>query len=274
MPLFAGVDLAWSRGRESGVCWLDGETGADLRCVRLEAGVWELAELAAAVSGAAVVAIDAPVLFSPARSVDAQVSRVFGKYKVGAHNAGAAVRRGYTAGIDLGAMLAADGMALDPQPLLAGERLGRHAVEVYPHTIHVRWFQLAERIRYKKGRVAERRAGLRAYQGHLRRWLAAEAPGVLEAAAVQRVLAAEAAAVRGKALKRLDDTLDGLTCALAAWRLWAQPGEWERLGDRHGCIAVPRAAGSLWQQWDRSGSGRSAPLAASPVPAPSPTPPP
>ena len=32
MPTFIGLDLAWTTHRESGICWFEGETPADLRC--------------------------------------------------------------------------------------------------------------------------------------------------------------------------------------------------------------------------------------------------
>ena len=41
-------------------------------------------------------------------------------------------------------------------------------------------------------------------------------------------------------LKCLDDTLDGLTCALAAWLAWRNPCAWETIGDHAGYIIVPR----------------------------------
>ena len=94
----------------------------------------------------------------------------------------------------------------------------RTAVEVYPHTVHVRLFGLAERLPYKpKARrsVAFRREAMQQYQAHLRALIEWEAPGVLGHGDVRRALAPQTATnARGAALKRLDDTLDGLTCAL------------------------------------------------------------
>ena len=82
------------------------------------------------------------------------------------------------------------------------------------------------------------------YQGHLRTLIEREAPGVLPHPDVCRALAPETAATaKGAALKRLDDTLDGLTCALAAWLLWKDPGGWETIGDLNGYIVAPREEG-------------------------------
>ena len=79
------------------------------------------------------------------------------------------------------------------------------------------------------------------YQEHLSRLLERETPGILHNPCVKRALLPETAAkARGKTLKRLDDTLDGLTCALAAWLLWKDPSAWELIGDLNGYMMVPR----------------------------------
>ena len=252
MPTFIGLDLAWTATNESGVCWLAGTTPDDLRCTRIGAATYGVAELAdgiVAVPGPVVVAIDAPVLYAPERRVEREIARRFGRYKASAHSAHHAVARGRTAGIDLGVALAARGFALDPAALLGEPRAERIAVEVYPHTIHVLLFGLAERLPYKpkRGRdVAFRRNVMREYQRHLRTLMEREAPGALASPDVRRALDPRTAATaRGRALKRLDDTLDGLTCALAAWLAWRDPGAWEAIGDEHGYIVAPREQPAL-----------------------------
>ena len=247
MPSFIGLDLAWTAHRESGVCWLQGESPDDLRCTRLEAAVCETESLAdeiATAGGPVVVAIDAPLLYTPQRWAEREIARRFARYKASPHQAHYAVRRGYTAGIELGEALAARGFVLDPAPLLEGRRPARTGVEVFPHTIHVRLFGLDERLPYKprRGRsVAFRQSAMKSYQRHLRTLIEREAPGLLASEDVRRLLLPETAdAARGAALKRLDDTLDGLTCALAAWLLWQKPERWEMVGDLSGYIVVPR----------------------------------
>ena len=247
MPAYVGLDLAWTAHRESGVCWFEGETPDDVRCTRLAAavcGTEALADEIAAVAGPVVVAIDAPLLYTPERWAEREIARRFGRYKASPHQAHHAVRQGRTAGIDLGEALAARGFTLDPAPLLAGDRAVRAAVEVYPHTIHVRLFGLSERLPYKpKARrpVAVRREAMQRYQGHLRALIERETPRVLDHPDVLRALAPQTAATaRGRSLKRLDDTLDGLTCALAAWLLWRDPGGWETIGDLNGYVVAPR----------------------------------
>ena len=193
------------------------------------------------VEDSVVVAIDAPVLYSPERNVEREIGRRFGKYKASAHSPHPHVRAGRKAGIDLGESLVKRGFTCDPRSLLNGDRPTRTAVEVYPHTIHVRLFELEERILYKKGRVAQKREGLQQYQEHLQSLIQRVAPNLLEHPDVDRNLRADTAQqARGKSLKRLDDTLDGLTCAIAAWLIWNEPEGWEMIGDLNGYIVAPR----------------------------------
>ena len=244
MPTFVGLDLAWSPRKESGICWLVGDGSENLRCERLEASVAGMEALASEIDqieGLVVVTIDAPVLYSPGRSVEREIARRFGRYKASAHSPHPHVKAGRKAGIELGEALTKRGFTCDPRGLLDGQRPARTALEVYPHTIHVRLFELDERIRYKRGRVGEKRQGLEQYQRHLRGLIEREAPNLLEHVDVRRLLDPETAQqAKGKSLKRLDDTLDGLTCALAAWLIWSDPDSWEMIGDLSGYIVSPR----------------------------------
>ena len=174
MAHFVGLDLAWTGHNETGICWFKGETPADLTCTRIGTDVRSVESLAdevAAVEGSAIVAIDAPVLYTAEQWAESEIARRFGRYKAFPHQAHYAVRKGRTAGIRLGEALAARDFTLYPQALLRRERDGRVVVEVFPHTIHVRLFDLTERIPYKRktGRsVGFRRDAMRQYQEHLR----------------------------------------------------------------------------------------------------------
>ena len=183
MPTFIGLDLAWTTKNESGICWLEGDSRENLRCTRLEAAVRDTDELAQEVAAAspAVVTIDAPLLYTKDRWAEREIARQFGRYKASAHQSHYAVRQGYTAGIDLGIALAARGFLLEPSLLLSGALAAQSAVEVFPHTIHVRLFGLEERIPYKPGRgrsVEQRQGAMQEYQSHLRRLIERECPNV------------------------------------------------------------------------------------------------
>ena len=249
MTTFIGLDLAWTSHRETGICWFEGDEPDTLRCVRLAAAACRVEDLAtevAAVPGPLVVAVDAPLIVTRRRWVEREIGRRFGRYKASAHSANLDLlrRTGRTAGMDLGQALERRGIVLDPTALLRGTRSGRSAVEVYPHTIHVRLFGLGERLPYKqkKGRrVADRRSVICRYQNYPESTLRSEAPGVLRNRDLKRSLSHETAmAAKGTALKRLKDELDAVTCALAAYLVWRWPSCWEMLGDLDGYIVAPR----------------------------------
>ena len=249
MPTFIGLDLAWTTKNDTGICWLEGDSKENLRCTRLETAPCETTALADEVVAAnpAVVTIDAPILYSPDRWAESEVARRFGRYKIGAHSAHAAWRNGYRAGFDLADALANRGFTCDPNPLLKGDRHQPAAIEVFPHTIHVILFGLSERLPYKRKKGRDTpflQRMLLEYQRHLKALIERECPLVLEHCAVQDALDPKnARKARGQSLKRLDDTLDGLTCAISAWLMWKRPGEWEVLGDLNGYIVVPRDLG-------------------------------
>jgi len=245
MPTFIGLDLAWTTKNDSGICWLEGDSKENLHCTRLEVAPRETVSLAEEVAAAspAVVTIDAPVLYTPDRWAENEIARRFNKYKCPAHSSHMAYANGFTAGIDLGRALEERGFSCNPEALLEGREPERSAIEVYPHTLHVRLFGLSERLPYKRKKGRDTpflRRAMQQYQRHLRGLIERECPQVLEHQEVQHVLSSTTAQrAAGRSLKHLDDALDGLTCALAAWLMWDRPEQWEALGDSSGYIVVP-----------------------------------
>lgn len=221
MTTFVGIDLSWTGRFESGICVLE-ETAGTVRLVRLEALVvspTQLAEEIASLEGELVVAVDAPLIRAPGCTAERELGRVFARYRASAYTASLdfLTRKGLMAGPELGVLLEHHGVSLFP---FNGGATARIAFETYPHALHVVYFGLAERLPYKKGRLAERRNGLRTYQRRLRQLLARDLPLVGAADSVRMVMNESALLAGGRGLKHLEDTLDGLTCAYAAWRAW------------------------------------------------------
>jgi predicted RNase H-like nuclease len=243
--VIAGIDLAWTTYRPSGVCLLsiDGEDNVSLLSLecRVDTPAGFVAELLAAGDNV-VAAVDAPLIRRDACFAERELAMTFGRYHASAYTAGMDFleRKGLLAGPRLGEALMAAGFELDPLALVPGAR-GRFAFEMYPHAFHVAAFRLDRRLAYKKGRIAMRREAFAVYQEHLRTLAAAEAPELPGEPRIAEVLAAGALEARGTALKALEDRLDALTCALAAliaWRGGMAPGD--VFGEREtGYIAVP-----------------------------------
>lgn len=90
-------------------------------------------------------------------------------------------------------------------------------------------------MKYKKGSVAQRRQGLDEYQSLLQRELPRLDPPLPPPAPT------DVTALRGRALKALEDRLDALVCAAMAAVLAANPGACEILGTlAEGYVVVPR----------------------------------
>ena len=75
-------------------------------------------------------------------------------------------------------------------------------------------------IKYKKGRVAQKRAGLAEFRGCIVRHIFGQGAGFRLDAAARAMLSADLDALRGAELKHYEDTLDAVICAYLAFHLW------------------------------------------------------
>ena len=118
MTLIAGLDLAWTTYRPSGVCLLETD-GDGARFLGIESRVETshgfVAELMSHGSNA-VAAIDAPLIRRAGCTAERELARSFGRYHAAAYNANMDFlqRKGLMAGPALGEALLAAGFALDP----------------------------------------------------------------------------------------------------------------------------------------------------------------
>jgi predicted RNase H-like nuclease len=243
---FIGLDLAWKiDGNHSGLAAYEG----DMRGLRLRAlaeGVTSqravvefIAEHAAETT---VVAVDGSLVVRNAtgqRPCDRLVASAFGRYHASCHTTNLG-RPHAQVGMNLVAALEAHGFVHDFDIERARQRPGRWLVEIYPHTAMIRLFDLPRIIRYKKGTVAEKKAGLAV----LRRHLGSLARRGLDATSIWReLLARDLAVLRGRALKHYEDTLDAAFCGFLAWHCWRWGAErneiYGTLND--GYILVPKA---------------------------------
>ena len=235
-----GLDLAWSDGHGTGACVVDdrgtvldegilGDDDEVVDWVRRWVG-----------SSPAVVAVDAPLCVPNEvgrRPCEAELTRLYGGRHAGTHssNRNLFVRRfGRIRGEELAERLRRLGFT---GPWEEGPRT---VIEVYPHPGLIEVFGLKERLPYKKKgrRVAAWRDGLARLATLLATLEVAEPPLVAPTVAVDET-------VRGRALKDLEDLLDGRFCAWTALT-WATrgPTAFRIFGDAAtGHIVVPRAQG-------------------------------
>lgn len=236
---FVGIDLGWQSGG-SGVCVLQA-TPAGLQLIDLghcQSRPEVLAWLDNLVPPAApaLIAVDAPTLIPNAtgmRECDRLAHRYFGKYDAGCYPANQG-RPFAPALIEFGLALEARGFHHAPQ--LAPQAPGRYQIELFPHPATIHLFRLSKILKYKKGRIAQRRAEL----AKLRSLQLATFPTLTPALSLKDT-DLPMLPTGGKALKVAEDQLDSLTCAYAGahWWWWGLARNWV-LGDAAGgYIVVP-----------------------------------
>lgn len=209
--VFLGLDLGWSTGA-TGIAVVD-DWGRLLTSGRVRTDE-EIADRVGRLEGRLVVAaVDAPVVV-PNQEGHRLAERLLGR-AYGAFGASAHVASRRRLGGEPRAMRLARRFGWDVDP---DRRTGEGppvCIEVYPHAAMVGLFGLGYRIGYKKGGVAQRRAGF----SELVRLLEAVPELALGDNARWRQLASTAAAPRPGDLDRIEDEVDAVVCAHVAW-LW------------------------------------------------------
>lgn len=250
MTSFIGIDMAWKiDGNHSGIAIMEGDS-EQVRLTMLSADITSMTGVVDFVadhaSSDAVVAIDASLVVkneTGQRPCETLIGKSFGRYDASCHTSNLG-RPCATTGMRLVGALERLNFRHDFDIEKTKLRSGRWVFEVYPHPAMVRVFGLDKIIRYKKGRVSEKRAGLAVLRQHLLN-LADGSKGLVASPKLLEVLERDTAALRGEALKRHEDTLDAIFCAYLAWHCWrwgAQRNEmFGTLAD--GYIVVPKAAG-------------------------------
>lgn len=240
---FIGIDLGWTSGA-SGLCCLeldpDGlEEGLrliDLRCLTEMADILAWIDAIAPAPEPALIAVDAPTIITNPigmRLPDRLAHQHFGKYHAGCYPA--------NLGLPFAERTTGFGRSLEQRgfrhaPDITPKQPGRYQIEVFPHAAMIGLFRLERILKYKKGRLAERREGLAQLCDRIFNDLPTQTP--------QLQLGDPAWAnipKTGKALKDLEDCLDSLICAYIAahWWFWGSKRNLV-LGDLNsGYIVVP-----------------------------------
>ncbi|MBW4470945.1 MAG: DUF429 domain-containing protein [Stenomitos rutilans HA7619-LM2] len=215
---FLGIDLGWSSGA-SGLCCLDWQGGrlelVDLRREDATEDILGWVDTCVAPDESGMIAVDAPTLIPNAtgmRLCDRLTHKHFGRYHAGAYPA--------NLGLPFAARTVAFGLSLEAKgfhhaPAIAPKQSGRHQIEVFPHPAIVHLFGLEQILKYKKGKLAERRIEL----ARLQQYICDRLPILEPALDVSESLPTEMP-LKGTALKALEDQLDSLMCAYIAAHWW------------------------------------------------------
>ena len=221
---FIGVDLAWQSDRNTsgGVVLRGSRSRAKLDTVSAPLASTDavLAFVRAHAGDGTVTAIDAPLIIpneTGMRACERLVGKRYGAREASCHTAN---RKKYpnAGSVRLAEALVADGHV--HAPAIISRPLAPVIAEVYPHAAMVALFDLQKTIKYKqKWGVGQQRSGLSILRSYLSNLACAEPP-LLHNEQLSRLLAKDLMALRGRALKEYEDTLDALVCAYIAYYFW------------------------------------------------------
>lgn len=254
---FIGIDLGW-KSQPSGLCCLeliDGQLQLlDLDRKETIADILTWIDQSVQSDEPAIIAVDAPTLIpnaSGSRLPDKLSHKYFGKYHAGCYPANQNLpfaERTINFGLELESRGFAHAPTIEPQ------KLSRYQIEVFPHPAIVNLFNLERILKYKKGRVNERRLELIKLQNYLLNILPSLSPSLRPPRLLCETLRVGEASRReggsftseipttGAALKATEDKLDSLICAYVAayWWYWGEQRNLV-LGDRTtGYIIIPQ----------------------------------
>lgn len=248
---FLGIDLGWTSGA-SGLCCLIWSEGClhvlDLHRQQTSADILNWVDYWASSPEPAMIAVDAPTLIpntTGMRLPDKLTHQHFRRYHAGCYpaNLGRPFARRT---VEFGLSLEARGFA--HAPVIAPQQLGRFQIEVFPHPAIVHLFGLNRILKYKKGRIADRRLELTKLRQYILDILPALKPSLnLSSSRCPQYLRDSflpQIPTTGTALKAVEDQLDSLICAYVAayWWYWGIERNWV-LGDvATGYIVVPAPA--------------------------------
>ena len=241
---FIGIDLGWLSG-PSGLCclsWQDNHLQL-LELNRKQQLDQILAWIDAWVSPteAALIAVDAPTLIPNAtgmRVPDKQTHKYFGRYHAGCYPANL-TRPFARRTVEFGLSLEKRGFA--HAPTIEPQQPGRYQIEVFPHPAIVHLFNLERILKYKKGRLAQRKAELTKLYQYILDVLPNKEPCLSLNNPFFDPSSFILHPLKTPALKALEDQLDSLICAYVAahWWHWGKERNWV-LGDAStGYIVVP-----------------------------------
>ena len=252
---FIGIDLGWRSGA-SGLCclnWVDGQLHIlDLDRKEAIADIFSWVDSWVLPEEAALVAVDAPTLIPNStgmRLPDRLTHKYFGRYHAGCYPANLSLAFAERT-VGFGLELESRGFA--HAPVITPQQLARYQIEVFPHPAIVHLFGLERILKYKKGRLFERRLELE----KLRTLILENLPTLQPSLNLRQKVKRQKKEIpllpfyfcplplSGAALKAVEDQLDSLICAYmgAHWWYWGLERNWV-LGDRTtGYIIIPHCA--------------------------------
>lgn len=238
--ILLGIDLGWQSGK-SGLCCLKWED-KQLKILGLDCKL-EIEDILNWIDSwtpqgtPAIIAVDAPTIIpnqTGMRLPDKLTHKYFGRYHAGCYPAN--LNRPFAdRTVKLGISLEAKGF--NHAPTIKSQQLGRFQIEVYPHPAIVNLFGLEKILKYKKGKLADRKLELRKLYQYIVNILPTLEPALeichnfVDIEKIDSMVA----------LKTTEDKLDSLICAYigAYWWYWGQTKNMVLGDSTTGYIVIP-----------------------------------
>jgi predicted RNase H-like nuclease len=260
---FLGIDLGW-KSQPSGLCYLEWQD-EKLQLLDLDrkdsiADILTWVDTCVKPDESALIAVDAPTLIPNAtgsRLPDKLTHKHFGKYHAGCYPANLNLPfadRTVNFGLELESRGYLHAPTIEPQ------KPGRYQIEVFPHPAIVHLFNLQRILKYKKGRLSDRRLELLKLYNYILDILPTLEPSVCLKQKQESALfpfdSCEFASCfmpgnpstalahflllpcTGATLKATEDKLDSLICAYVAAHWWY----W---GDKRNIVLGDRTTGYI-----------------------------
>jgi predicted RNase H-like nuclease len=218
---FIGVDFGWSSGA-SGLCCLEWQDKAleilDLTTVLEIEDILAWIDRQAPIKMPALIAVDAPTIINNPtgmRLADKLTHKHFGRYHAGCYPANLGLKFApRTTGFSQ-SLLARNFLH---SPTIEPQQLGRYQIEVFPHPATINLFKLTRILKYKKGKLVDRRQQLKQLRAYITNLLPSLKPAL--SLATLDCIPEIATKQTGKELKAIEDQLDSLLCAYIAAHWW------------------------------------------------------
>lgn len=241
---FIGVDFGWVSGA-SGLCcleWQDRKLQILDITTKLETeAIFAWIDSWISQKEPGLIAVDAPTIIpnqTGMRLPDKLTHKYFGKYHAGCYPAN--LNRPFAnRTVDFGNILSSKGYI--HAPTIIPQELGRYQIEVFPHPATVNLFNLDKILKYKKGKLADKKAELQKLLNCIIDILPKLNPSLdLESKFPIPVIPHKTTT---KELKAIEDKLDSLICAYigAYWWFWGEEKNLVLGDETTGYIVIPNS---------------------------------
>ena len=240
---FIGVDFGWVSGA-SGLCcleWYDNKLQILDITTKLEIEtIFTWIDQWIPEQQPALIAVDAPTIIpnkTGTRLPDKLTHKYFGRYHAGCYPAN--LNRPFAERtVSFGNTLTSKGFI--HAPTITPQQLGKYQIEVFPHPAIVNLFNLERILKYKKGKLAEKKAELQKLSDYITHNLPQLQPTLnLESVVTLPPIPDK---TTNKELKAIEDKLDSLICAYVAayWWYWGEAKNLVLGDETTGYIVVPK----------------------------------